>query len=61
MSQRKALTFTFISDILLFGRPGPCEVLGTVCKLVDVATIISLLGTVGNVTRDVYSIADRYR
>ena len=54
-AQRKAIILGFIGAILFF-VPLAGEMLGAVTEMADVASIISILGTVGNAAMDVYTI-----
>ncbi|KAF2094641.1 killer toxin alpha/beta [Rhizodiscina lignyota] len=55
--KRKALILAFLGAILFF-VPVAGEVLGAVTELADIASIITILGAVGNAAMDVYTIVD---
>ncbi|KAK6542011.1 hypothetical protein TWF694_007782 [Orbilia ellipsospora] len=56
-AKRKALILAFVTAILFF-IPIAGVALGTVAGLADIATVVTLLGTVGSVAFDVYTIVD---
>jgi chitinase len=55
--KRKALILAFIGAIL-FLIPVAGEVIGSLTELADIASILAILGTVGNAAMDVYTIVD---
>ena len=55
--KRKALILAFIGAIL-FLVPIAGEILGSVAELADIASIIAIMGVVGNAALDVYNVID---
>lgn len=55
--KRKAMILAFIGAILFF-IPIAGEVLGSVAELADIASVIAILGEVGNAAMDVYTMVD---
>ncbi|EPS35643.1 hypothetical protein H072_10908 [Dactylellina haptotyla CBS 200.50] len=55
--KRKALILAFITAILFF-VPIAGELLGSIAALADIASVITILGALGNVALDIYTVVD---